>query len=115
MPKGVYERKPKLSAKAFATTNKKLRDVLVWPSSVDEQFAEKLRAFNVNVVPKSDPINPDHYKKYPVECIELTQHMNFCVGNAVKYLYRAGDKDDYVQDLQKAVWYINQEIARVKK
>jgi len=58
--------------------------------------------------------NPPHYKRYPVECIQITEHMNFCLGNAVKYVYRAGDKGDAVTDLQKAIWYINREIERIQ-
>lgn len=63
------------------------------------------------------PVNhPSHYTGHPsgVECIEITEHMNFCVGNAIKYLWRAGEKDDYVQDLEKARWYIDREIQRSK-
>ena len=60
--------------------------------------------------------HPPHYTAHPsgVECIDITEHYNFCVGNAIKYLWRAGLKDgtDPVEDLQKAVWYINREIER---
>lgn len=66
----------------------------------------------------SDPINhPKHYTEHPsgVECIQITEHMNFCLGNAVKYIWRADLKDDAIEDLQKAVWYINREIARRTK
>ncbi len=61
--------------------------------------------------------NPPHYKSHPsgIECIEITEHMNFCLGNAVKYIWRADLKDDAIEDLQKAVWYINREIARRTK
>lgn len=65
----------------------------------------------------SDNINhPAHYTQYPVEVIELTEHLNFCRGNAVKYLCRAGlkSKDTEVEDLEKAHWYVSREIARVK-
>lgn len=62
--------------------------------------------------------NPKHYTSDPsgIECIEITRHRNFNVGNAIKYLWRAGlkDSDATVQDLQKAVWYINDEIERIK-
>lgn len=60
--------------------------------------------------------HPPHYTNHPsgVECIEVTEHMNFCLGNAVKYLWRAGEKGNYVQDLQKAIWYINREIERTQ-
>ena len=60
--------------------------------------------------------NPPHYTAHPsgVECIQITEHMNFCLGNAVKYIWRAGLKGDAVEDLEKAVFYINREIARRK-
>ncbi len=60
---------------------------------------------------------PLHYRKSPsgVECIDITEHMNFCVGNAVKYLWRAGEKNDLLEDLKKARWYVDREIARVEK
>ena len=62
-----------------------------------------------------DMVNhPPHYTDHPsgVECIQITEHFNFCVGNAIKYLWRAGLKDDTIQDLQKALWYIQREIER---
>jgi uncharacterized protein DUF3310 len=65
----------------------------------------------------SDPVNhPLHYTSHPsgVECIQVTEHMNFCLGNAVKYLWRAGLKDDEIQDLEKAAWYLDREINRRK-
>ncbi|UNU74125.1 DUF3310 domain-containing protein [Moraxella nasovis] len=67
---------------------------------------------------KHDNINPSHYKSHPsgVECIAITEHMNFCLGNAVKYIWRAGLKtDNAIEDLQKAKWYIEREIERLKK
>lgn len=62
----------------------------------------------------NDPVNhPKHYTNHPsgVECITVTEHMSFNLGNAVKYIWRAGEKGDLVQDLQKAKWYIEREIA----
>lgn len=58
---------------------------------------------------------PPHYKQHPsgIECIEVTEHMPFCTGNAVKYLWRAGLKGDAFTDLKKAVWYIEREIKRI--
>ena len=62
--------------------------------------------------------NPVHYTSDPsgVECIEITRHRNFNVGNAIKYLWRAGLKDSSktVEDLEKAMFYINDEIERLK-
>ena len=64
----------------------------------------------------TDATNPDHYRAHPsgVECIQITEHMNFCLGNAIKYLWRAGLKGDAIEDLEKARWYIDREIARLK-
>lgn len=61
-----------------------------------------------------DAINPPHYRSHPsgIEAIEITEHFNFCLGNAVKYIWRAGMKDDAVQDLEKARWYLDREITR---
>ena len=66
-----------------------------------------------------DPVNhPKHYTSHPsgVECIEITRHMNFNLGNVVKYIWRSGLKgeDISVQDLEKAQWYLNDEIKRRK-
>ena len=62
-----------------------------------------------------DSVNhPKHYTAHPsgVECIQITEHMGFCLGNAMKYIWRADLKADAVEDLRKAVWYIEREIAR---
>lgn len=60
--------------------------------------------------------NPKHYNSHPsgIECIQVTEHMNFNVGNAVKYLWRTDHKNG-LEDLKKAVWYINREIAKKEK
>lgn len=63
----------------------------------------------------SDAVNhPSHYTRHPsgIECIEITQHMNFCLGNAFKYIFRADFKGNAIEDLQKARRYIEIEIAR---
>jgi Protein of unknwon function (DUF3310) len=65
-----------------------------------------------------DPVNyPQHYCSHPsgIECITLTELMSFNVGNAFKYLYRCTEKDNPVQDIKKAQWYIDREIERRKK
>lgn len=69
---------------------------------------------------KHDNVNhPKHYTSDPsgVECIEITRHRNFNIGNAIKYLWRAGLKDGNsdIQDLQKAIWYIQDEIKRLER
>ena len=66
-----------------------------------------------------DKVNPDHYKSHPsgIECISVVEHMTFNVGNAIKYLWRAGVKPDasHIDDLKNAAWYINRELERVSK
>jgi len=66
----------------------------------------------------SDPVShPSHYTQHPsgVECIAIAKHMNFCLGNAIKYIWRAGLKsDNAIQDLEKARQYLDFEIERLK-
>ena len=65
-----------------------------------------------------DPVNkPKHYTSHEsgIECIQITEHMNFCIGNAVKYLWRYEQKGDAIENLKKALWYIQREIDRISK
>ena len=65
--------------------------------------------------PTADLVNhPPHYTSHPsgVECITVTEHMNFNVGNAIKYLWRSDEKGAPLDDLRKAAWYVNREIER---
>lgn len=68
---------------------------------------------------KVDAVNhPPHYTAHPsgIEAIQVTEHMNFCLGNAMKYIWRAGLKsDDPIEDLKKARWYLDREIQRLSK
>lgn len=62
--------------------------------------------------------HPPHYTAHPsgIEAIQVTEHMNFCLGNAVKYIWRAGLKGkDPIEDLKKARWYLDREISRLSK
>lgn len=58
--------------------------------------------------------HPKHYTQHPsgVECITVTEHMGFNLGNAVKYIWRADLKGDVIEDLHKAAWYVKREIER---
>ncbi len=67
-----------------------------------------------------DPVNhPSHYTTGKIEVIDFIQDkdLNFCRGNAVKYIVRAGLKDPTkeTEDLRKAIFYINQEIKRLEE
>ncbi len=67
---------------------------------------------------RRDMVNhPPHYTNHPsgVECITVTEHMNFNNGNAIKYIWRADEKGNAIEDLEKARWYIEREIQRRKK
>jgi hypothetical protein len=65
-----------------------------------------------------DSVNhPPHYNSHPsgVECIDVVEHMGFNLGNAIKYIWRADDKGNALEDLQKAAWYVTREIERRRK
>jgi hypothetical protein len=67
----------------------------------------------------TDNINhPPHYTSHPsgVECIDIVRHMGFNIGNVIKYCWRAGLKDNNsdIQDLEKARWYLDDEIRKRK-
>lgn len=61
--------------------------------------------------------HPAHYNDpgLAIECIEVAEHFSFCRGNAIKYLWRAGLKGDAIEDLYKARWYVDREIARLTR
>lgn len=79
---------------------------------------EELKAINLLFPKVKEEVNhPPHYTVGGIEVIDFIEAkaLNFNLGNVVKYLSRAGEKDsDPLQDLQKARWYLNREIARVE-
>ena len=82
--------------------------------------ANEVKSNNVDMVN-----HPPHYTSHPsgVECITITRHYCFSIGNAIKYLWRAGlkkdisleDKQKEIEDLEKAIWYINDRIKQLKE
>lgn len=63
----------------------------------------------------TDVVNkPKHYTEHPsgIECIQITEHMGFNLGNAIKYIWRCDLKKDAIEDLKKAKWYIDREINK---
>lgn len=67
---------------------------------------------------EEDPINhPPHYTSHPsgIECITVTEHMNFNLGNAMKYIWRSEEKGNALADLEKARWYISRELERLRR
>lgn len=73
---------------------------------------------------KSNVDHPKHYNSHPsgIECIEITRYYPFNVGSAIKYLWRAGlktddsmlDVDKEIEDLEKAIWFINDRIKQLR-
>ena len=66
----------------------------------------------------NDPVNnPSHYTSHPsgVEAIEITRHMGYNLGNVMKYIWRADLKNEAIQDLEKAQFYLADEIAKRKR
>lgn len=78
----------------------------------DEEDLIKVKKKNVMVD------HPSHYggKENPYEAIKVIEAWNlgFCLGNTLKYISRAGKKDDTVQELEKALWYLKREIKKLK-
>jgi hypothetical protein len=79
---------------------------------------------NSSLDTNNDNVNhPSHYTSSPakcqcgrtIECIDVTRHQSFAIGNAMKYLWRSEHKGKQVEDLEKAVWYINDEIQRLER
>jgi len=66
----------------------------------------------------SDAINPTHYKNTPPntdivgECIDYSEKLGFCLGNAFKYIWRAGLKGPFEEDLNKGLWYMSRFLAQ---
>jgi len=58
--------------------------------------------------------NPSHYTNHPsgIECIQITEHMGFNLGNALKYIWRCDLKKDAKEDLRKAIWYLERELTK---
>ena len=69
------------------------------PLTIQEQHERVLKmSDNVN--------NPKHYKRNGLECITYSRHLTFSIGNAFKYIWRAGQKHNHLEDLKKAEWYL---------
>lgn len=115
-----------ISSKIFIQGRKERTDA-------DEFFDQLQKAkqithdYNQSISETYNAVNhPSHYNSLPavcsacgdsIECIEVVRHMNFNLGNAMKYLWRAGEKnkDTEIQDLEKAVWYIEDQIEMLKR
>lgn len=90
----------------------------------DKHFIEVKHTEVKSPVVKDKVNHPKHYTSHPsgIECIEITRHYCFAIGNAIKYLWRAGlkveegmtDKQKEIEDLEKSIWYIKDRIKQLK-
>ncbi len=83
--------------------------------SGNEDFSKTEVERQLDNVSEFDSVgHPEHYNSHPsgIETIEITEHLNFCLGNAVKYILRCDLKGKPTEDLEKAVWYLKREIER---
>nr|WP_312970712.1 DUF3310 domain-containing protein [Brucella intermedia] len=86
--------------------------LICWPDTLPKTFMLR------RLTTMSDNVNrPAHYNGHPsgIECIQITEHMGFNLGNAVKYIWRCDLKQDAIEDLEKARWYIDREIKKRKR
>jgi hypothetical protein len=77
---------------------------------------EEVHSHAVKCMSSPDPVNrPQHYTSHPsgIECIQITEHMSFTLGNAIKYIWRA-DLKNGTEDLEKAIWYLTRELEKRK-
>lgn len=93
--------------------------VLRWISHIS--FEDHMKQVEEEHGPFDDEVDmvnhPPHYRGHPsgVECIQITEHMGFCLSNAMKYIWRADLKNDAIEDLEKAAFYLDREIKLRKK
>ena len=84
-----------------------------------ERIMEKIRNLNLELVDMDEVVNhPKHYTTGNIEVIDYIedQNLGYCLGNAVKYISRAGKKDPSkeIEDLYKAAWYVNRRIKELE-
>ena len=90
----------------------------VFSNDIIGGVAKGFNFFDVEIEEKKEMIDhPSHYNQGKFEAIDVIEDwkLNFNLGNTVKYISRAGHKDNIIQDLKKASWYLNREIERLEK
>ncbi len=84
------------------------------PADINNRHLEACPHFK----PVNDPVNnPAHYTSHPsgVECIDIVEWLPHNRAAAIGYIWRCGQKDDPIQDLRKAIWFLEREIKRIPK
>lgn len=87
------------------------------PSKSMSELYNEVQEKQKQMAEQPEPVNhPPHYTQHPsgVECIEITRHMSFNLGNVVKYLWRFDSKGAALEDLKKARWYLEDQIAMME-
>ena len=90
----------------------------VFSNDIIGGVAKGFNFFDVDIEEKKEMIDhPSHYNQGKFEAIDVIEDwkLNFNLGNTVKYISRAGHKDNIIQDLKKSLWYLNREIDRLEK
>ena len=90
----------------------------VFSNDIIGGVAKGFNFFDVDIEEKKEMIDhPSHYNQGKFEAIDVIEDwkLNFNLGNTVKYISRAGHKDNIIQDLKKSLWYLNREIERLEK
>ena len=90
----------------------------VFSNDIIGGVAKGFNFFDVDIEEEKEMINhPSHYNQGKYEAIDVIEDwkLNFNLGNTVKYISRAGHKDNIIQDLKKSLWYLNREIERLEK
>ena len=87
------------------------------PDPLQPGGIQDLRDHAVKLGGVPDPVNPPHYKDRGIEPIDAIEawDLGFCLGNAVKYIARHQHKGTPLQDLRKALWYLEHEIANLER
>jgi uncharacterized coiled-coil protein SlyX len=117
--KNVGDLQSKLNASKIAIVGERGPEIII--PKPDHHFLDALRYATHPLIKKGDPVNhPSHYTDGKIEVITFIddKKLSFCLGNAVKYISRAGKKDPAktIEDLEKAIWYIRHEIdANIRK
>ena len=122
----VYKMKKEAKSKKVTLNSQQVavaKDAGITPERMAELVKQhsrpkrRMQGADIVATHHTDMVNhPPHYTNHPsgVECIQITEHMNFCLGNAIKYIWRADLKGSTIEDLEKAVFYVQKEIKRRK-
>jgi len=112
--------KPAEIAQALKVTNALVYSVRQYErkKANDVVTEEVVEAVLETFTPAPDPVNhPHHYTMGGIETIDFIEakKLSFHLGNVVKYITRAEHKGNQLQDLQKALWYLEREIKRIQE